>query len=361
MLVQMDNPTTMKKLQFSLFLLISIFLITSCEDDSKPIPIGNLSGRPGEVVIVCKKSEWNGEVGDSIQSIFHRSQYGLPQDEPYFNLIQTTDQNFNKIFKTFRNILYVDIDTNRMSKAELSIKRSVWAKGQLIARIDAPDKASFLNLLSENRNVLINYFNNKELDRLYLRNKQFGSKEIQKKVFENYSLRITPMKDAYIATEDSNVVWLRVERKRDLGGFEHQISQGVLIFYTEYTDRMNLLDTNLLASMDDYLKKFVPGPVDSSYMTLDYKYVPPVSTEINYHDHYAKEFRGLWRMKNYMMGGPMVALTVLDEENDRIVYAIGYVYAPQFDKREYLREMDAVIKSLQFKDEEPKKKAQKKS
>jgi hypothetical protein len=31
-----------------------------------------------------------------------------------------------------------------------------------------------------------------------------------------------------------------------------------------------------------------------------------------------------------------------------VVTAEGYVFAPKFDKREYLREVEAVVKSMEF-------------
>jgi len=327
------------------FLLL--LLVSSCTDDS-PNTLPAYSGRPGEIIVVSTTPQWESTIGDSIQAVFYEAQYGLPQDEPYFNLIQTNQSDFERVFKTFRNVFVVDIDPNRMTKGELDIKRSVFSKGQLVATIHASDTKEFVSILEDKKELLINYFNNKELDRLYRRNKRMGDANVAKQLFNDYQLSITPMPDAYIASSDTNVAWLRLERKKALGGFDHQISQGVLIYYEPYHSKDQLQDSVLLATMQKYLKKHVPGPVEGAYMSLDSRYIPPQSNELNYHDHYAKEFRGLWRMANYLMGGPMIALCVLDEDRDRIVTAVGYVYAPQFDKREFLREVDAMVKSLSF-------------
>jgi hypothetical protein len=331
----------------SLAFVFSLFL-TSCTDDS-PNTLPAYSGRPGEIIVVSTKSQWEGLIGDSIKSVFYEAQYGLPQDEPYFNLIQTTAGDFERVFKTFRNVFVVDIDPNRMSKAELDIKRSVYAKGQLVATIHASNAAEFAEVLDKNHSQLINFFNNKELDRLYRRNKRMGDAKVKEQLFTDYHLSITPMPDAYIASSDTNVAWIRLERKKALGGFDHQISQGLLIYYEPYLSKSQLLDSIQVETMKKYLKKYVPGPSENSYMSIDTRFITPQSDELNFKDHYAKEFRGLWRMENYLMGGPMIALTVLDEDRDRIVTAIGYVYAPQFDKREFLREVDAMVKSLSFK------------
>ena len=55
-------------------------------------------------------------------------------------------------------------------------------------------------------------------------------------------------------------------------------------------------------------------------------------------------------MKNNFMGGGFIYLACLDEKRDRVVGAFGYVFAPGFDKREYVREVEAIVKSLKFQE-----------
>ena len=64
--------------------------------------------------------------------------------------------------------------------------------------------------------------------------------------------------------------------------------------------------------------------------------------------NYASEMRGLWRLKNDFMGGPYVSLAVLDVVNQRVIVAFGYVYAPNKDKRNYLRQVEAMLYSLEL-------------
>ncbi|MFW5773594.1 MAG: DUF4837 family protein, partial [Tangfeifania sp.] len=64
--------------------------------------------------------------------------------------------------------------------------------------------------------------------------------------------------------------------------------------------------------------------------------------------NYAFEMRGLWRLKNDFMGGPYVSLAVLDVENQRVIVGYGYVYAPNTDKRNYLRQVEAMLYSMEL-------------
>jgi len=65
-----------------------------------------------------------------------------------------------------------------------------------------------------------------------------------------------------------------------------------------------------------------------------------------FRDRYTVEVRGLWRVEGDFMGGPFVSLTTVDEARNRVVTVEGYVFAPRYNKRNYLREVEAVVYSL---------------
>ena len=57
------------------------------------------------------------------------------------------------------------------------------------------------------------------------------------------------------------------------------------------------------------------------------------------------------------MGGPFVLNVVLDEKNSRIIYMMGYVYAPDGKKRNMLRQVESIAKmslKIDFPEEEKK-------
>ena len=81
------------------------------------------------------------------------------------------------------------------------------------------------------------------------------------------------------------------------------------------------------------------GPV--SYTHLEY-------TPITLNGKYCGVMRGLWRMQGDMMGGPFVSHTRLDEKNHRVVVAEGFVYAPETDKRNFMRRIEAALFTLRL-------------
>ena len=85
------------------------------------------------------------------------------------------------------------------------------------------------------------------------------------------------------------------------------------------------------------------------------RYVPSYE-EVVFNGKFASELRGLWRIENGYMGGPFYSLTTLDERSGELVTVEGYTYAPYFDKREYMREAESIVRSLQWA--EPKEEGQ---
>jgi hypothetical protein len=71
---------------------------------------------------------------------------------------------------------------------------------------------------------------------------------------------------------------------------------------------------------------------------------------------YTIEVRGLWKVKGDFMGGPFVNLSILNEKTNKIVCVDGYVYAPSQNKRLIMRQVEAVLKTISFIDEEKTKK-----
>ena len=56
--------------------------------------------------------------------------------------------------------------------------------------------------------------------------------------------------------------------------------------------------------------------------------------------------RGLWESVNDMMGGPFYSFTFPSADGQYNITVDGFVYAPQEPKRDYLREVEAIVKTV---------------
>ena len=333
-----------KKSIIGILLIFIGFTLNSCEEPGANKPW--FSGSFGELIVVAPNSIWKSDLGDSIYNIIGAYQHGFPQAERQFNIVHITPQKFKSVLKGHRNVCIIKVDTATVRS--INLEKSKWAKGQLVITISAKSKKRLLEAVKENGPRAVELFQSAEINRHFLRNKKLGSADIGKEIEKIQGFTMATQKDAHLEKNKDGLTWLRLERERDKGGFRHQISQGILLFSLPYTSQENFRDTNVYETVDSVLKANLPGPGENQYMQLNFRYIIPQATELNFKDSYAREHRGLWRMENNAMGGPIYLLTFLNEKESRVIYAFGYVFAPQFNKREYLREVEGVIKSITF-------------
>ena len=129
------------------------------------------------------------------------------------------------------------------------------------------------------------------------------------------------------------------------GGDNHDVQQGFFIYREPYTSDEQFSMQARLSKRNEVLKDHVPGPTPRSFMTTEMRYTPSYE-EVVFNGGFASELRGLWRIEGDYMGGPFYSLTAYDERSGELVTVEGYAYAPFFDKREYMREVEAIVRSL---------------
>ncbi|PKO95255.1 MAG: hypothetical protein CVU14_11815 [Bacteroidetes bacterium HGW-Bacteroidetes-9] len=83
-------------------------------------------------------------------------------------------------------------------------------------------------------------------------------------------------------------------------------------------------------------------------MVVADEYISPVVRTINLKGERAVEMRGLWEVRKDFMGGPFVSYTFVDKKNNLVVTLDGYVYAPNEAKRDFLKQVQAILLSFEF-------------
>lgn len=95
----------------------------------------------------------------------------------------------------------------------------------------------------------------------------------------------------------------------------------------------SITDENSFKTMrDSVMKRYIPGEHDGVYMST---YSTKKTNEM------PMIFRGLWIMKDDMMGGPYCA--VVEETKDKIIVKEVFVYAPEGKKRNIMRRIEGAI------------------
>ncbi len=327
-----------------LFILLSfIIFLSACEDSaSRKSILPGCTGNPNEILLVAPDQVWKTSAGDVFKGLMNKIQFGLPQDELMFQNIEIKESGFNDFWVTHRNIVRIEIDKTK--EEGISVKREVYARQQLYTIITIHNMDNLKAVLEPSINQLLDVYYNEEITRLIERNKYFGSKELNQQVAEITDINIVTQDEFFIAKQEDNFLWLRLEREKPIGGYQHQISQGLMVYWRPYTDTTNFSDTSLLAWKSEVNRKYVEGP-KNSVMTISDRMILPQTKYITFNDQAAKEIRGLFRMEGFIMGGPFYSLAFFNPENGRQYMVEGFVYAPQFDKLKFLREIEAMVRS----------------
>jgi hypothetical protein len=90
-----------------------------------------------------------------------------------------------------------------------------------------------------------------------------------------------------------------------------------------------------------------------SYLTTEREESKVQARQLKFNKHFSIELRGLWVTNNHTMGGPFVSYSLVDQQRGLIYYIEGFAYNPGRNKREMLRELEAVLWTFKTSDELP--------
>ena len=317
-------------------ILISLSIFSCVGSDNEILPGG--TGKSGDLLVVMDSAFWRGSTGESIARCFAATQDGLPQREPYFNVIKVTPKNFTRIFKTTKNIIIVGKASGKES-AKYAIQENIWAKNQLVLSLFTESDEKAASILSKNCESLRSRFMLQEYKRLQKAYEKLKSTKTMAEVEEVVGSEFTIPADYIIAAKKEDVIWLRKDFQQE----GHPINMGLIIYQSSYQSE-DQLKREWLMNKRDEITKIVEGPVPGSYMK-HYEELEPISRDLTINKRFVRELRGLWNMENAFMGGPFVHYAFIDKTGKRLICVDGYVFAPKFEKREFLRELEAVALS----------------
>lgn len=323
-----------------IFIISLIWFFSACDGDGTML-MKSVTGRPGETIVVISKGVWAGNVGDTIKRYLAQPQLCLPQEEPILNVVNVPPDAF-KTFETTRNIVLTRILPS-VTQPSVTIQYNVWARPQVVVTVQAADEAGFVKIFAEKSDMIIAAILKAEKMRLlelYAQDK-FKEQVISDSLLKAHKFNLNIPKGYDIVKDSSDFVWIRYESPLT--------SQGILAYWYPYVSDSAFVTSNLLQKRDSILRTHVPGALPGTYMTTERRFI--VSQAFTYKGNYTVEIRGLWKVNGDFMGGPFVSLTTLDLARKRVLTVEGYIYSPKYNKRDYLRQVEAMIYSISFPDQ----------
>lgn len=328
----------MKKHLFYLSLVCVLALVTSCSGNKKGVFTPTSSGRAYEVLVVVEPGLWERPAGRALFDVLDTDVPGLPQSERSFRMMNTAPAYYDATLKLIRNIIIVDVNPNQYTQPKFKHAKDVYAAPQSILTIQAPDEESFGEFVTENRQVIIDYFTHAEMNRQIAALEGKHSDYVATKVKSKFDCDVWVPGELTSFKEGEDFFWAGTNTATGDRNF--------VIYSYPYTDKDTFTKEYFVHKRDSVMRVNIPGAREGMYMATD-----TLMTDvrpINVQGEYALEARGLWRVEGDFMGGPYVSHARLDRANQRVIVSEIFVYSPDKLKRNLVRQMEASLYTVKL-------------
>ena len=328
----------MKWLFSPILSFISLSIISSCQIESvKP----SASGRPGELVIVIDSTVWQGPAGDIIRDSLMCAYPAIPQYEPTFTIVTIDPSGFRNILKNHRNILIIDVGPiSGDGKYSLTYKRDVWSTPQLVLNLRVSGMDEMETAVRTMAASIRDKFTSEEQSRMVGEYHNSRQSVVSKKISDMMHIQMHVKDDYIVAKESDSYMWIRKETIHT--------SIGIQLQRLPYFSDKSFDPVSILNVRDSLCKKYIEGPTSGSFMTTEYNF-PWISTQTTLDSCYTIEISGLWKVEGDFMGGPFRTWLIHDRINQSLLFVDAYVYAPKFNKREYVKDLESLVYSIRFR------------
>ena len=293
-------------------LFIFLVFLCSCTESKKILP--NSTGSNSEIIFVVDDSIWEQQLKKHAQKVFSSSVPGINRFEASFNLIQINNSQFTSLLRNHKNIIIINDSINR-------IVSDYFAHDQLVSFVKYVDDTTSFKY-DCNKLFKIYYDNEIQIlnSKLSTTTNNLNSDYINKKF--NININIT---EEYTKTVDSNNLVLFTYNPSNKEVIKH-----ICISSFDYKENFDF--DSIYFNINKLLKTYLIGSRPNSYVILEDKY--PI---VMYNDFY----RGLWRLQNGFMGGPILIKPILS--GNKIIIITALVFDPSSKKRKYIKEFEAIL------------------
>ena len=223
--------------------------------------LSRATGFAYEVVVVMDQEVWNGPAGEAVKSELASDVPGLPQYEPSLKITYVPPKDFSGLFEYVRNILVVTIDSTRYTKVSLGYENDVWARGQVVLTMRAPNAKSIVEFSETNKNALVDFFVKEEIDRAVGQLKEEYSSVVMENLKSNLDVELNAPANFIYYKDTTDFFWS--SNNATTGRMD-------LVVYTfPYTDPDTFTADYLVAKRDSVMKANLPGGHPGSYMQTE--------------------------------------------------------------------------------------------
>jgi hypothetical protein len=327
----------MKRILSILAAALTIVGLASCSGSGKTL-LPNVSGKAGEVIVVIERADWEGALGDEVRGLLAADCPWLYIREPLYTLVNVPTGAFTELFKVHRNIVIFNIDP-QIANSGVLVKSDVWASPQCVIQISAHDSEEALSILKEKGETVVSAIEQAERDRVIRNTLLYEESTIRTAIEEIFGGSPHFPSGYKLKMKNDHFAWIADEKQ--------YTTQGVFVYRYPAPEEDAFTMENIIAKRNQMLQENVPGMFENTYMTTA-EYITPTVEFIRYKGRDFAQTRGYWEVYNDFMGGPFVSHSFYSQDGSEIIVLEAFVYAPRYDKRQYLRQVESILYSFEW-------------
>jgi Domain of unknown function (DUF4837) len=348
-----------------LLLLVSAGFLIGC-GGKNPDNLPKAAGASGDIYLFMDSTQWKGELGGVVDSLFNQEMIGLPREEGIFRMSYVDPRKLNFVLKQRRNLIFVmTLDNNgpgsqivkslftpellaeiaKDSSLFTQTYKDVYAKDQQVMFLFAQNEAQMKAKLLKNGQRLIDYFDKVERDRMNATLFQNGTMTgVNQWLSDNFHAGIKIPFGYKLVQNEPDFVWLRQINSAD--------DKDIFIAKTKYLSEDQFTLDSLIRFRNKVARKYLfeDPEKQNTYLVTETSipYKPVTMRRVNFNGNFAVEIRGLWRTNTASMGGPFMAYAIADPSTGEFYYIEGFVYGPSKEQREMMRQMEVVLNTFKL-------------
>ena len=335
----MKNKIIIMNRHIYLFLIAALLLAVSCKQKSSPVftvKSDNFStGKAGEMILAIDTAYWTPAARTRIRDIMQQPQPAINQIEPMFDVLQCSNKELQASFIRHRNILQFDYNPN-YSNNSYELKKDPYTSPQIHVVLRGNNQDSCMALFLSHQDEIIKAMYNNDIARLQIAHRKLNEPDLEKKIQDKFGISMTVPSGYTVGREEKDFLWLLFRTPKN--------DRFVMIYKSPAYE---LTTDNIVYERNRITKAYIQGAVQGAYPIVADMEGYPLSREYKIGYHNGVELRGLWASVRDKMGGPFYSYTMLSPDKKSCITIDGFVYAPQEKKRDYLREVESIVKSVQ--------------
>lgn len=354
------------RLSTILTLLMLVFL-ASCGGDYRQRAVG----QPGAAVVVMDSTQWQSATANAIREVYSQGIFTLPGYEPMMDLRFRDFKNNAELerLRKSKNLIIAAPITDSTNTAEFirallseDVEEEVkdgnnfafpledqWYRDQWSIILTSTSDSALAQKILNSKQTLADALLQVELDRwtteIYEKGEQNAEED---SLWQEHGWKIRIQHDW---RKNIDTTFTADGRTNHFLTMRRNLPTNQRWFWAwwinDVPSDIALSPEWINAKRDSLMRRWIRGTRDSSYVTTDYEHHPVETDTLQVDGHPAYETLGVWTMVNDAMAGPFANMTIHDQENDRLFMLEFGQFAPKYDKRRFVRQFRAMLRTFE--------------